>query len=249
MHAGYNPSAYTTLPGSYYHWSCTGSGAGVDDPCGADAGVVYDQPGTYTFTIPTGVKSMTVDLWGAGGNGISGIIGRFGGGSGMHVTQTINILPANNPSAGYHIGNTVRIHIASPVDSSIGFPSSMVDMISSNISPLSANFIPTLIAVSGEATKDDYSGGQGGKLSLFNNTYYTITNSGASSINGYDSNFVAWNAGNHFGYNPKNAGGYGPTTAGGYTQGQLHGKGGYVRDTSDNLQPAEPGYASILFNY
>ncbi len=60
--------------------------------------MVYDSAGTSTFTVPTGVNSVTVKSWGAGGGaGAGGIrnVGADGGGGGF-VQGTLSVTPAEN---------------------------------------------------------------------------------------------------------------------------------------------------------
>jgi YD repeat-containing protein len=46
-----------------------------------------------TWTAPTGVTSVTVDMWGAGGGGDSH--GQVGGGAGAYVHATVSVIPGN----------------------------------------------------------------------------------------------------------------------------------------------------------
>src|SRR5579884_1798667 len=55
----------------------------------ADGSQSYTSPGTYTFNVPQGVNSITVQVWGGGGGGSGGSIGpSYGGGGGGYSTQT-----------------------------------------------------------------------------------------------------------------------------------------------------------------
>lgn len=54
-------------------------------------------PGTYTFTVPPGVTSITVEAWGGGGRGgrwsSAGTGGRGGGGGGAYSSSVISVTP------------------------------------------------------------------------------------------------------------------------------------------------------------
>jgi hypothetical protein len=57
-------------------------GVGAAAPCGSTgsfqnpAACLYDLPGTDSFTVPTGVTSLLVDLYGGQGGGANGLGGR-----------------------------------------------------------------------------------------------------------------------------------------------------------------------------
>ena len=58
-------------------------------------GQIYNTQGAGTFTVPAGVTSITLKLWGGGGGGGAGgsaAAGGAGGGSG-YVTETISVTP------------------------------------------------------------------------------------------------------------------------------------------------------------
>jgi len=68
--------------------------------------VVYNTAGTGTFTVPTGVTSLTVKAWGAGGAGGngSGSTGIGGGGGGGGFSQaTLTVTPG--ASLTYNVGS------------------------------------------------------------------------------------------------------------------------------------------------
>ena len=73
---------------------------------------VFDTPGTYTWTVPACVTSITVDVWGGGGGG-GAVWSRFnpttngsssaeactaagGGGGGGFVRRTYTVVPGQN---------------------------------------------------------------------------------------------------------------------------------------------------------
>ena len=56
----------------------------------------YSTAGTYTWTAPAGVTSVTVECWGAGGGG--GALAGGGGGGGAYSLQSVAVTPGNNYS-------------------------------------------------------------------------------------------------------------------------------------------------------
>src|SRR6185369_5638687 len=57
----------------------------------------YDTPGTYTFTVPTGVTQLTIEAWGGGGGG-GGEGSQFGaagggGGAGGYAKGVVSVTP------------------------------------------------------------------------------------------------------------------------------------------------------------
>ena len=52
---------------------------------------IYAAAGNYTFSVPSGVSSITVKAWGAGGGG-----GWSSGGAGGYATRTITVTPSQN---------------------------------------------------------------------------------------------------------------------------------------------------------
>ncbi len=75
-------------------------------PMGASAQVTetFDAPGTYSFTVPNGVTSVTVRAWGAGGGGggrggvFSGSGGGGGGGGGAYAEAEVTVESCRNYS-------------------------------------------------------------------------------------------------------------------------------------------------------
>ncbi|MBK6784229.1 MAG: hypothetical protein IPG79_11080 [Saprospiraceae bacterium] len=59
----------------------------------------FTVPGNHTFTVPVGVTSITVEVWGGGGRGgsrTSGSNGSGGGGGGAYSRQTVNVIPGES---------------------------------------------------------------------------------------------------------------------------------------------------------
>ena len=65
---------------------------------------VFTAPGTYTWTAPAGVTSVTVAVWGAGGGGgdPAGNNGGGGGGAGAYASSVVTVVPGNSYS--YTVG-------------------------------------------------------------------------------------------------------------------------------------------------
>jgi hypothetical protein len=62
--------------------------------------VPYTTSGTYTFTVPSGVSSITVECWGGGGAGggvkSNGNYGGAGGAGGAYASKVITVTPGSN---------------------------------------------------------------------------------------------------------------------------------------------------------
>lgn len=85
------------LPGSVWGASAAAAGGYVYTVGGTSYnGQTYTSQGSSTYTVPTGVTSLTVKLWGGGGGGgggaQSGATGGLGGGGG-YVNATIAVTP------------------------------------------------------------------------------------------------------------------------------------------------------------
>jgi hypothetical protein len=76
--------------------------------------ITYDaaNPGTGTFTVPSGVRTITVEVWGGGGKGgnVSGggtqIAG--GGGGGAYSRSVLNVTNGQSFSYSFGLGSTVN---------------------------------------------------------------------------------------------------------------------------------------------
>ncbi|OBQ55055.1 choice-of-anchor D domain-containing protein [Tamlana sp. s12] len=59
----------------------------------------YNTPGTYTYTVPTGIMSIKVETWGAGGAGASTTNNPeqrgAGGGGGAYASSTLTVAPGD----------------------------------------------------------------------------------------------------------------------------------------------------------
>ena len=62
--------------------------------------VTYNTSGTYTFTVPSGVSSVTVQCWGAGGAGggvsSNGYFGGAGGAGGAYASKSVAVIAGSN---------------------------------------------------------------------------------------------------------------------------------------------------------
>jgi hypothetical protein len=58
----------------------------------------FDTPGTYTWTAPPGVTSITVECWGGGQAGNTGAagLGSAGGAGGSFAQKVVTVVPGNN---------------------------------------------------------------------------------------------------------------------------------------------------------
>lgn len=84
--------------------------------CLSENVTVYDSPGADTYTVPAGVTSITVSMWGAGGGGgAGGTSGNGGGGGGAGFVQstlsvtpseTLNIYVGSGGGAGTYPGTS-----------------------------------------------------------------------------------------------------------------------------------------------
>jgi len=72
-----------------------GSAGGGDGATGSDPAIQWSVPGTYSFTVPNGVRSIRVKAVGGGGaGGAGGQFGNGGGGSGGFTDDTsVSVLP------------------------------------------------------------------------------------------------------------------------------------------------------------
>ncbi|QPA60704.1 glycine-rich domain-containing protein [Lysinibacillus sphaericus] len=72
--------------------------SGVTSP--TNGSQTFSTPGTYSFTVPTGVTRITYRMWGAGGGGggssaYRGYTPGGGGGAGAYVSGFLNVVPGN----------------------------------------------------------------------------------------------------------------------------------------------------------
>ena len=130
------------LSGSTWTWSCDGQFGGASVSCSATqlvvahGSVAYTIPGSHSFTVPPGVSSVVVEVWGAGGQGGYGGgdayneykgTGGAGGGGGGYTKKTVAVSPgatvqvvvgaggANMVSANPQSGGVSSAHVGSTV--------------------------------------------------------------------------------------------------------------------------------------
>jgi hypothetical protein len=93
----WNPT--TSLPASSWGGSAVAAGGYIYSVGGTSFnGQIYNSQGSDTFTVPAGVTSLTVKMWGGGGGGGGGANGSVGGagGGGGYVLETISVTPGEN---------------------------------------------------------------------------------------------------------------------------------------------------------
>ncbi|MGB4967320.1 MAG: hypothetical protein WBO35_03915 [Candidatus Saccharimonadales bacterium] len=86
----------SNLPTSEWSGASVGAGGYLYTIGGTTfTGQVYSSQGTDTYTVPAGVTSLTVKMWGAGGGGGGGAATNIGGAGagGGYVTETITVTP------------------------------------------------------------------------------------------------------------------------------------------------------------
>jgi hypothetical protein len=69
----------------------------------------YNTSGTYNWTCPDGITSVTVEVWGAGGAGggsTSNASGGSGGGGGGYTTASVSVTPGNTYTVTVGAGGT-----------------------------------------------------------------------------------------------------------------------------------------------
>lgn len=81
----------------------SGNGAGLTNVSTVPKMQVFDSPGTFTFTVPTNVTRIMVEIWGGGAAGSSGGFDIIpfcgnGGGAGGYGKQILNVLPGQSYS-------------------------------------------------------------------------------------------------------------------------------------------------------
>ena len=122
----------------------------------------FNSAGTYSWTVPTGVTNVCIEVWGSGGSGgnlrssssylTTGIIG-FGGGGGGYGYQCFNVVP----------GTTYQVIIGG-----------------------GASSIGNLISATGGTDGNDVSGGVGGtSTATFSYTGYRSNDGHGGAVAGY----------------------------------------------------------------
>ncbi|MGM0946824.1 MAG: PKD-like domain-containing protein, partial [Bacteroidota bacterium] len=130
---------------------------------------IITTPGSGTFTVPSGVTSITVEVWGAGGRGGSRGVGNnsaAGGGGGAYSRSTLTASPGQIISYFTGFGAT---SITKPNADSTWFMNNT-----------------TLLASGGESVQDNEEIGANGGLA--SNGFGDFRNSGGRGANRVDSN-------------------------------------------------------------
>ena len=147
------------------------------------------QPGTSSFTVPTGVTSMTVEAIGAGGNYPSSSTGTGGGGGGAYAKSIVSVTP----------GNTVYYSVGAAVLASTGQDSWL--NISANSAPSSS---ANGVLAKGGGVSTSTTGGAGGSAA---SSVGTTTYSGGTGGNRGSVSIASGGGGGSAG--PNGAGGNG----------------------------------------
>ncbi|MFZ1703296.1 MAG: Ig-like domain-containing protein [Saprospiraceae bacterium] len=210
----------------------------------------YTVPGTYTFTVPEGVTSLTVDTWGGGGRGgsrTSSSNGTGGGGGGAYSRHTFSVVPGQS--------YVVNVGAGSVSNSSSGDDSWVsIDDISNAI---------VLAKGGNSAATNSTSGASGGSASSGIGSVRYSGGDGAdrvsstSSGGGGSSAGTSANGNNASGVNAGSApsgggnGGQGRTNTGSGNAGLYPGGGGggAVRGSSGSPSGGAGGHGQILITY
>ena len=121
----------------------------------------FSTPGTYTFTVPCGVTSITVEVWGAGGGGHNGY--NRGGGGGAFSQSAFSVIA----------GNTYAVTVGAGAASGSGNNGE------------DSNFANIVIAKGGNGGNNGNNSGRGGQASAgIGDVKYDGGNGGSSFNNG-----------------------------------------------------------------
>ncbi|MFZ1703399.1 MAG: RICIN domain-containing protein, partial [Saprospiraceae bacterium] len=210
----------------------------------------YTTPGTYTFTVPAGITSITVDAWGGGGRGgsrTSSSNGTGGGGGGAYSRHSFSV----NPGESY----VVYVGAGSSSNSSAGEDTWISLTDNSNALVLakggnSASTNSTLGATGGSASSGigsiKYSGGNGADR-------VTSTTSGGGGSSAGTSNDGNNALGIVAGIAPSGGGngGAGRLNAGSGISGSFPGGGGggAVRVSSGSPSGGNGGHGQLLITW
>jgi hypothetical protein len=161
----------------------------------------FETPGTYNWTVPPGVNSICVEVWGAGGNGSNGTDGWSGGGGGGggYGYQCFSVLP----------GTTYIIKVGSNGDSTQG--SSSFDTILTATGGTNANNLDNTGGIGGFSASTivglySISGGNG-SIPIFNNFSRDNKRGGDGGNGGLGGNYALNVNGGQAGFAPGGGGG------------------------------------------
>jgi gliding motility-associated-like protein len=75
---------------------------------GQSSTTIFDTPGATTWTVPSGVTSINVQLWGGGGGGAGAgpANGAGGGGGGAYTVSTMTVVPGTTYTLTVGVGGT-----------------------------------------------------------------------------------------------------------------------------------------------
>jgi hypothetical protein len=210
----------------------------------------YTIPGTYTFTIPEGVTSITVQTWGGGGRGGSRTTstdGTGGGGGGAFSQHTFAVIPGD--SYVVVVGSGSSSNTAPGGDSWVSLTNvSAASVLAKGGNSAASN--STIGATGGSAASGigsiKYSGGNGA-----NRVSSTSSGGGGSSAgtgaNGNNASGTTAGSAPGGGGN----GGAGRTSVGSGNAGQYPGGGGggAVRGSSGSPSGGTGGHGRVIISY
>lgn len=210
----------------------------------------YTVAGSYSFTVPKGVTSMTIEAWGGGGRGGSkttGADGAAGGGGGAYSREDITVVPGE--SFNLEVGAGSSSNSAHGGDSWVStgtFAQAFLLAKGGKTVPSNGNTGGEGGLASEGIGAIRYSGGRG------SNTVNFTTSGGGGSSGGFSSNGSDGNL-NIGGIAPSGGGngGNGRTSPGSGAAGQLPGGGGggAVRSTSGSPSGGNGGRGQIIITY
>ncbi|MBK8623012.1 MAG: Ig-like domain-containing protein [Saprospiraceae bacterium] len=210
----------------------------------------YTVAGSYSFTVPKGVTSMTIEAWGGGGRGGSkttGADGAAGGGGGAYSREDISVV--SGESFNLEVGAGSSSNSAHGGDSWVStgtFAEAFLLAKGGKTVPSNGNTGGEGGLASEGIGAIRYSGGRG------SNTVNFTTSGGGGSSGGYTSHGSDGNL-NIGGTAPLGGGngGNGRTSPGSGAAGQLPGGGGggAVRSTSGSPSGGNGGRGQIIITY
>ncbi|MCB9276561.1 MAG: T9SS type A sorting domain-containing protein [Lewinellaceae bacterium] len=199
----------------------------------AQASQTYSAPGTYTFTVPAGVYTVSVQCWGGGGggsdreNGIDNADGGGGGGGGGFAGGLLNVTP----------GDDIDITVGGGGDGGgMGGDPGLSGDASSAVHTLTSATITADGGFGGTAMDGGSTGGDGGSGSFAGMVINQVTYNGGKGGNGD----AIRSGGGGGGAGDSENGGDGGQPGGG-TGGNANGGDGGIG--SINASPGAPGNA------
>ncbi|MGH8024338.1 MAG: hypothetical protein ACRED1_12190 [Limisphaerales bacterium] len=111
--AGVADTASNIVGGVVATGTFAGNGSGLTNVAANLQMAVFANPGTYSFTVPTNVSSVIVEMWGAGGGGGVGSAayecGGAGGGAGGYTKTAVSVTPGASCAAVVGFGGSAGV--------------------------------------------------------------------------------------------------------------------------------------------